>query len=577
MGNMILPGTYIEVRAEGLIAPGQVTVGNVGVIGTAAKGPVGVPVELGSFDDATQNFYTYDAWIDGKSNELSLVRALEQAFNHGATTVFAVRVAGSSNAAATYKVKSASGDCVLFTAKSAGTWGNDISFNVAPADDNAVITNEGHLGNEPAPMTLKHIPIVKSARNRVILHIDATNVTKSLKLFYGGGLPDDDPGAPVAGQVKINRATGALAFGDAVLAADEVTATYLVSKTDLVDPKKVIAVKVTLQLDQRKETYTVVDGQTLVSQINDPDSGSAWITASPLANAAELLKLSDPPLSVANLSGGDNGEVTSAANFETGLSKILNEEAHIIIAAGQADQEQIDDVSFGAKLDQHCQVASTDEIQHERIGLVGCRLAPTVDDLRGHNLDSDRIIFVAPGIQSTDAASGKEVILPGAYTAAAVAGLLASFPAHISLTNKPLAVDGLQQIYTRPELETLVESRVLVVERRNGFKIVKGITTTTDSAFSQITTRRIVDFAKFGVRSAADPFIGLLNNDRVRTALRASINSFLAQMMDNEMLVAYDLSVSATREEQIQGIARVNMTLQPVFSIDFIKVTMVLQ
>jgi len=563
MGNMILPGTYIEVRAEGLISPGQVTVGNLGVIGTAAKGPVGVPVILGSFTDATHTFYTYDAWVDGKSNELTLVRALEQAFNHGATTVYAVRVAGASKAAAGYKVKSTSGDCVQLNAKTEGTWGNDLAINIAAADDNAFISSEGHLGNEPAPMTLRHLPVIKSARNRVVLHVDATNVTKSLQLLYGGGLPDDDAAAPLAGQVKINRTTGALAFGDAVLAADKVTASYLVDKAK--------AVKVTLQLDQARETYTVVDGQSLVSEVNSPDSGSAWVSGAALASAAELPSLSSPVGSQANFKGGDNGAITTAADYEVALGALLNEEAHIIVAAGQ------DDVSFGAKLDQHCQLASTDAIQHERISVVGSRMSATVDDLRGHNLDSDRVIFVAPGIQSTDAASGAEVTLPGAYTAAAVAGLLGSFPAHISLTNKPLSVDGLQQIYTRPELEELVNARVLAVERRFGFKLVKGITTTTDSAFAQITTRRIVDYAKFGVRSAADPFIGLLNNDRVRTGLRASINSFLAQMVDDEMLITYELSVSATRDEQKQGIARVIMTLQPVFSIDFIKVTMFLQ
>src|SRR5689334_12081540 len=107
MGNTILPGTYIEVRAEGLIAPGQVTVGNVGVIGTAAKGPVGVAVSLSSYTDARQKFYTYDSWIDGNSNELTLVRALQQAFTHGASTVFAVRVAGNSKKAAETTVKSA--------------------------------------------------------------------------------------------------------------------------------------------------------------------------------------------------------------------------------------------------------------------------------------------------------------------------------------------------------------------------------------------------------------------------------------------------------------------------------------
>jgi hypothetical protein len=562
MGNTILPGTYIEVRAEGLIAPGQITVGNLGVIGTAAKGPVGTPVVLGSFTDAVQNFYTYDAWSDGKSNELTLVRALEQAFNHGATTVYAVRIAGNSNAPATNQVTSAGGNCVLLSAKTAGTWGDDLTVNIAAADDNAVISSEVHLGNEPHPITLLHIPVIKSARNRVVLHVDATNVTKSLQLLYGGGLPDDDPGAPVAGQAKINRSTGAMDFGDAVLAADKVTASYLVDKSK--------AVKVTLKLDQATETYIAVDGNDLVSLLNDPDSGSAWVTGLAQAHAGELPALSSPPDSQANFKAGDNGAITSAADYENGLNAILNEEAHIIVAAGQDD-------SFGAKLDQHCQLASTDTIQHERISVVGSRMSATVDDLRGHNLDSDRVIFVAPGIQSTDAASGSEVTLPGAYTAAAVAGLLGALPAHISLTNKPLSVDGLQQIYTRPELEQLVEARVLAAERRNGFKLVKGITTTTDSAFSQITTRRIVDFAKFGVRSAADPFIGLLNNDRVRTALRASVNSFLAQMVDGEMLIAYDLSVTATRDEQIQGIARVTMTLQPVFSIDYIKVTMFLQ
>lgn len=563
MGNTILPGTYIDVRAEGLIAPGQVTVGNLGVIGTAAKGPVGVPVILGSFSDAKQKFYTYDAWIDGKSNELTLVRALEQAFEHGATTVFAVRVAGNSKADAANTVTSLSGNCVTLTAKTEGTWGNDLAINIAPGDDNAPISGEVHLGNEGPPITLNHIPVVKSARNRILLHVDATNVTKSLQILYGGGFPDDDPGAPVAGQVKVNRATGALTFGDAVAAADKVNASYLVDKSK--------AVKVTLKLDQAKETYLVVDGKSLVSAVNDSTSGSAWVTGTALANAAELPNLSSPAGSFANFKGGDNGAITPASDYQTGLDAILNEEAHIIVAAGQ------DDVSFGAKLDQHCQLASTDAIQHERIGVIGSRLSATVDDLRGHNLDSDRLIFVAPGIQSTDAASGSEVTLPGAYTAAAVAGLLASFPAHISLTNKPLSVDGLQQIYTRPELEQLVEARALAVERKNGFKIVKGITTTTDSAFSQITTRRIVDFAKFGVRSAADPFIGLLNNDRVRGALRASINGFLAQMVESEMLVTYDLTVTATRQEQIEGIARVTMTLQPTFSIDFIMVTMFLQ
>ncbi len=43
------------------------------------------------------------------------------------------------------------------------------------------------------------------------------------------------------------------------------------------------------------------------------------------------------------------------------------------------------------------------------------------------------------------------------------------------------------------------------------------------------------------------------------------------------MLISYDLDVAATREQEIQGIVAVTMTLRPTFSIDFIQVTMFLE
>ncbi len=133
----------------------------------------------------------------------------------------------------------------------------------------------------------------------------------------------------------------------------------------------------------------------------------------------------------------------------------------------------------------------------------------------------------------------------------------------------------LETLFNSAELKQLVLDRVMVIEERNGVRIVKGITT-NDGAFRQVTTVRIVDYAKFGIRSAAEPFIGLLNNDRVRKALKGAINGFLAGMVDDEMLISYDLDVSATRDQEIRGIAQVTLTLRPTFSIDFIKVVMFL-
>ena len=40
----ILPGTYIEVRAEGLLTIGAIATGNVGIVGTAERGGAGVVI-----------------------------------------------------------------------------------------------------------------------------------------------------------------------------------------------------------------------------------------------------------------------------------------------------------------------------------------------------------------------------------------------------------------------------------------------------------------------------------------------------------------------------------------------------
>jgi hypothetical protein len=560
MVEMVLPGTYIEVRPEGLIVPGPVTVGNLGVIGTASKGPLNTPVILGSYTEARERFGDYDPWIDGAQDELTLVRALELAYSHGATTVYAVRISDKQSdgslvaAKAGYTLNSASGPSVRLTAKTEGTWGDNLAVNVWDAEENAFIEDEEHSGG--AAISLLRTPVVKSARNRIRLYTDASGLTRSLAIIY-----DDTPGAPTSGQVKVDRASGSLTFatGEDPAAADQVTASYVVAASS--------AVKVTLRYGSAKEVYTVVDGNDLVSDIN---RSSAWVDGQALTNAGQLPAKSVAADAFAMFSGGNNGEAASAAEYKEGLDNLLNEDVQIVLAAGQDD-------SFGDELDAHSQVAASDAIRRDRIAVVGSKVEATLDNILGHNLASDRVIFVAPGIKTTDAPSGKEVTLPGAYAAAAVAGLLAGLSAHISPTNKTLRIGGLEQRYTNAQLTQLVKARVLALEARQGFRIVKGITTSTNTAWHQITTRRIVDLAKFGVRSAANPFIGLLNNERVRSALRTAINTFLAGMVTDEMLISYELEVTATREEERQGIARVTIVLRPVFSIDFIKVTIFLE
>lgn len=547
MAELVLPGVSIEVRDEGLLIPLGVSVGNLGVVGTASKGPVDDAVLLGSYGEAREIFGDYDPWDGGTNNELTLVRALEQAFRHGAGAVFAVRVAAGTPVAAAYTVAAAGGVGANLQASSPGTWGNELTIEVSAADERAFVRQEGLAGANS--VALRQAPQA-SAQNRVRVRIFATGQMRVFRIV--------DTAPDAAGEVQISG-SNLVFFNNELTADDRVFADYVVPQAN--------SRKVTIRYGSTTETYIVADGRHLVDQISAPGTGSRLVTAT--IGAAPNGVLNEGFAQAGT--DGSNGEEADRSDYDRGFELLLNEPAHIMVAAGRTD--------YGSQLKAHCEAASGDTRQAERIGVAGSALNASVDQLRGHGLDSPRLIFVAPGIKTTDAASGKEVTLPGAYAAAAIAGMLSAVDPEVSLTNKAPSVSGLETRFTRPELTQLVQSRVLVLEdsRDRGIRVVKGITTATNTAWHQITTRRIVDYAIFGTRSAGRPFIGRLNNERVRSALRTAINSFLADMVLDEMLISYELDVTATRDQEIRGIVLVTMVLRPVFSIDFIKVTIFLQ
>jgi len=469
MAELILPGVYIETRAEALIVPGPISVGNIGIVGTASNGPVGEVQVLSGYADAREIFGPYDSFESPTlaNNPLTLVRALELAYANGASTVYAVRVANTSVAEAAPDPTAMGANATIFDlqAKSPGTAGNSITVKI-----------------EDAPPSSR---------------------------------------------------------------------------------------KVTIKSGAVEEFYTVTTGADLVTQIS---ANSALVNATADTNSGNQPALITTAVP---FTGGVDGADATQTQYAEGLEKLTNQNAHIIVAAGQSDNIIADELLA------HVNNASTDDVRRDRIAVVGSRamtgtnVSTFLGQISTPAVSSDRIIYVTPGVRVSDAAAGREVRLPGAYAAAAVAGMLSARSPHISLTNKAVAVGGLEVEFNAGQLKQLVQSGVLALEKRRGFRVVKGITTDT-GAFQQISTRRIVDFAKFGVRGAAEPFIGLLNNDRVRKASKGSINGFLADMVTDEMLISYELDVTATRDEEIRGIARVTMTVRPTFSIDYIKVVIFL-
>jgi hypothetical protein len=237
---------------------------------------------------------------------------------------------------------------------------------------------------------------------------------------------------------------------------------------------------------------------------------------------------------------------------------------NIVLLAGQ-DAAKMGDVLLG-------HLNQTAESDHERIGVIGAAGTRTADFL-GHTLADERVVLVAPGIRYPDG-----LVLPPPYAAAAVAGTISSLPVQASLTNKTVNVPGLSASFNRGEQEQLIRRNVLTLVDKEGFRVVKGVTTAGEGTpFSSIPTRRIIDYAKYGVRSAANSYLGKLNNSRVRGALKATLDGFLTRMVEDEALTGYQLEVSATRAQEIAGEVNVAMTLLPTFSIEYIRVTMVLK
>lgn len=459
IGEMILPGTYIEVRSEGLIGVSGISTGNIGIVGTASKGPLNQVQILGSYSEALAMFGAYDRFSNS-GNPLTLTRALEQVFTGGGSTVYAVRIGAGSPATKTFSVKDATdpnpAELFVISANSPGTWANNI--NVALAGTTLTVTQ-----------------------------------------------------------------------------------------------------------GRTKETFDATNAGTLAAAIN---ASSQLLVAAAPADADK----GKAPKSVAAGPNGSDGANVTTTEAKAGLDLLAPQDVNIVTVAG------MDAKTVGATLLAHLEATENDGM--ERMAVVGA----SSDDVAkigsddANSISNPRVILVAPGLVAEDAArteANKQVNLPAAYSAALVAGRMATLAPHVSLTNKDVPAEGLTTRYTRAQQKQLLDDRVLVLQLNLGVRVLKGITTDT-GAFRQISVRRIVDYAKAGVRIGSNPYIGRLNNARVRAALKATLDGFLAGMVLDEMLIAYTLDVTATRAEEINGIALVTMGLQPTFSIDFVKVIMTL-
>ena len=164
----------------------------------------------------------------------------------------------------------------------------------------------------------------------------------------------------------------------------------------------------------------------------------------------------------------------------------------------------------------------------------------------------------------------------------AVAGLVSRLNPQDSPTFKPVPLFGIQPAeYTGSQLNRLLgpTHNVLVVQQRRGRGVIvlRGLDTSGD----QISVTRVADSAIREVKAISENFIGQLNTDNARIALRQQIVATFTRMERAGALVpstdgedpAFLVDVYSTQQDFAQGIVRIDVAVRPVRAIDYIYAT----
>jgi hypothetical protein len=293
--------------------------------------------------------------------------------------------------------------------------------------------------------------------------------------------------------------------------------------------------------------------------------GTVLNDGSDLVTVAEVKK-AQPGTGEYTLKGGQDAD---ASDYIDTLSALVNEpDVDMVLASVQDPGTNAKKaIKINSAIISHCQLMSEDSKGRIGFGQVAQGVSPKDAAEMVSNLVSDRFVLLAPhGV------------------AGAVAGMIGGMTFYHSPTFKNVA--GLTDVPLRMGLEdqrTFLKANVVPVvnERGRGIIVLRGLTTDGD----QINVRRIADRAVRGVKMIGELFIGRLNTEDGRGALKQKLVEFLVQMEKDGAIVpstdgsdpAFKVDVYSSQADFAKGIVRVDMAVRPVRAIDYIYATVLVQ
>jgi hypothetical protein len=468
-------------------------------------------------------------------------------------------------AKATATLAGVGGAAVTVTAKQAGGAGNLIAVRVKP-------------GGPPGSVT---IDVIREGGDTVS-HADLdtvaaiSGISNPLVSFVATALPNPVAGVPLTGGRTKGNVLPLPPAPDKPLL--ELVATPDAPASAAVELAAGSAGRATLLV--YADAADADPAETFADVTMDPDDPNylpALLADSGLIRALDLFErrtatsLPREALKPQKFTGGVSPGV---ADYQDALDRLEGAEQVDMVIASVANQLDGADVRrVHQAVNAHC-LKMADPARN-RIGLGSVTAAATAkretrvgaildhaDDVR-----SDAFILAAP--------AGSE---------AAVAGLLSLQDYFQSPTFKTVAALGVPPgDYSDAELNQLVAGNVLVVnkKRKRGTIVVKGVLTSG----RQINVQRTANKAVRDVKAIADVYIGLLNNEGNRNALRQQIIALFLQMTRDGALVPstdgtsppYAVDVYSTQADFANGIVRIDVAVRPVRAIDYVYATILVQ
>lgn len=317
--------------------------------------------------------------------------------------------------------------------------------------------------------------------------------------------------------------------------------------------------------------------ETFPNLTMDPDDDNylpeVLLASSQLVRAHDLIARSKTTSLPRNMSKPlplAGGTSPSTDDYQDALDRLESAEQVDLVIASAANQ--LDDAGVQKVHQQvaaHCTKMA--DVARNRIGLGSATKAETndVNKILAHAdaVRSDYFILVAP-----------------ARLEDAVAGLLGRQDYFQSPTFKTVAAPGAPVGgYSDSQLEKLIIGNVVAVNQKRGLGVivVKGLLTSG----RQINVQRTANKSVRDVKAIADKYIGLLNNEGARNALRQQIFAMFLQMQKDGALVpsvdgkdpAFTVDVYSTQADFANGIVRIDIAVRPVRAIDYIYATILVK